>query len=178
MPRDQPKLCIIDEAWQLLAGGASGDFVESGYRRARKYNGAFLTATQSMQDYNISVASKAALTNADWIFLLGQKPESVQAMIEQKKILVDDDMKKLLLSVHTEQGYFSEVFISAGDMGWGIGRIMLDPYSLLMSSSKADDFAAVKHYREAGYSLPQALEAVLADRGYPDFEHPRERIVA
>jgi conjugal transfer ATP-binding protein TraC len=178
MPRNQPKLCIIDEAWQLLAGGASGDFVESGYRRARKYNGAFLTATQSMQDYDISIASKAALTNADWIFLLGQKPESIQALIEHKKIMVDDYMRKLLHSVHTEQGHFSEVFISAGDMGQGIGRIMLDPYSLLMASSRADDFAAVKHYREAGYSLPQALEAVLADRGYPDFEHPRERIAA
>jgi conjugal transfer ATP-binding protein TraC len=178
MPRDQPKLCIIDEAWQLLAGGASGDFVESGYRRARKYGGAFLTATQSMQDYDISVASKAALTNADWIFLLGQKPESVQALIEQKKILVDDYMQKLLLSVHTEQGRFSEVFISAGDMGKGIGRILLDPYSLLMASSKAEDFEAVKRYREVGYSLPQALEAVLADRGYPGYEHPRERIAA
>jgi len=175
MPRHQPKLCIIDEAWQLLAGGASSDFIETGYRRARKYNGSFLTATQSMQDYEISAAAKAALINADWMFLLGQKPESVQALIEQKKLLIDEHMQRLLLSVHTEQGLFAEVFIKAGDMGQGIGRILLDPYSLLMASSKAEDFEAVKAYRGMGYSLPEALEAVLADRGYVEYTHPSKR---
>jgi len=179
MPRNQCKICIIDEAWQLLDGGSSGDFIAAGYRRARKYLGSFLTATQSMLDYDISPASKAAMTNADFLFLLSQKPESISALIEGKKLMVDDYMSKLLRSVHTQQGQFAEVFIKAGDMGQGIGRILLDPYSLLMASSMPADYTAVKAYRDAGYSLPNALDAVLADRGTPGFIHPlKERLLA
>lgn len=44
--RSQPKLVIIDEAWDLMVRGHSSKFIEAGYRRARKLNGAFFTGTQ------------------------------------------------------------------------------------------------------------------------------------
>jgi conjugal transfer ATP-binding protein TraC len=71
-PREQPKVVILDEAWDLLTGGQTGDFIEAGYRRARKYGGAFLTGTQGINDYYRSAASQAALENADWLFMLRQ----------------------------------------------------------------------------------------------------------
>jgi conjugal transfer ATP-binding protein TraC len=175
MSRSRRKFCLIDEAWQLLDGGATGDFIETGYRRARKYGGAFGTATQSMGDYDRSVAARAALDNADWLFLLAQKPESVEAMLAQKKLVIDDSMKKLLSSIHTRQGSYSEVYVRGGDMGFGVGRILLDPFTLLMMSSKAEDFEAVKAYREAGYPVNEAMEAVLADRQVEGFVHPAHR---
>ena len=78
--RDRKKIVIIDEAWDLLSGGATAEFIEAGYRRARKYKGAFMSATQGVDDYYRNPAAKAALDNSDWMFLLRQKPESIEMM--------------------------------------------------------------------------------------------------
>jgi conjugal transfer ATP-binding protein TraC len=168
LTRDQKKLCIIDEAWQLLQGGG-GDFIESGYRRARKYAGSFITGTQGVGDYFATPAAEAALANADWMFLLRQKPESVLALEKADRLVMDEHMKEMLLSVKTVSGVYSEVFVHAGQMGHGIGRVMLDPFSLLLVSSKAEDFEAVRAYRESGLPVEQAIEAVLRDRGLPGY---------
>ena len=166
--RDQKKICIIDEAWALLGGG-SGDFIETGYRRARKYGGAFLSGTQGVGDYFQSKAAEAALNNADWMFLLRQKPESIMALEKADRLVMGEGMKDMLLSVKTVQGAYAEVFVHAGQMGSGIGRILLDPFTLLLCSSKAEDFEAVMHYRSEGYNVRDAVEAVLADRGVPGY---------
>lgn len=170
--RDKPKLCLFDEAWQLLSGGNSSDFIESGYRRARKYGGSFCAATQSISDFELSRAAQAAMNNADWMFLLRQKPESVLALEKSDKLVLDEHTKKMLLSVKTVGGSYAEVFVHAGQLGTGIGRIIFDPYNLLMVSSKAEDFEAVRHYRKLGFSPQESLEAVLADRGVPGYTHP------
>jgi len=165
LTRDQTKLCIIDEAWALLSGGNSGTFIETGYRRARKYKGSFITGTQSIQDYSKSPAAEAALNNADWMFMLRQKPESIESLQKAGKLLLDEELKKMLLSVTTRHGAFSEVLIHCGQKGYGIGRVFLDPFSLLMTSSAADDFEAVNAYRRQGLPVTEAIESVLTDRG-------------
>lgn len=38
---ERRKLVVIDEAWDLMRGEHIGEFIEHGYRRARKYNSAF-----------------------------------------------------------------------------------------------------------------------------------------
>ena len=60
LPLEQTKLVVIDEAWDLMAEGSAGAFIESGYRRARKHNGSFVTATQSVADYLKSDTARAA----------------------------------------------------------------------------------------------------------------------
>lgn len=170
LSRHQKKVCIIDEAWSLLSGG-SGDFIETGYRRARKYMGSFLSGTQSVTDYYQSKAAEAALTNADWMFLMRQKAESVMALEKADRLVMDETMRDMLMSVKTVHGAFAEVFVHAGQMGSGIGRILLDPYTLLLCSSKAEDFEAVMDYRNKGATVRQAVESVLADRGVPGYKH-------
>ena len=175
--RERTKICIMDEAWSLLGGGNSGEFIENGYRRARKYKGSFIAATQGIGDFSISKAAEAAFNNADWMFLLRQKPESILALEKSDKLVIDKYMKDMLLSVKTVQGAYSEVFVHGGQMGCGIGRVLFDPFSLLLVSSKAEDFEAVNHYRQQGYSIVDALKQVLADRGVPGYER-KERIAA
>ena len=176
LSRDKPKVCIVDEAWQLLGSGGSGDFIESGYRRARKYNGSFLAATQSIADFAMSRSAEAAINNADWMFLLRQKPESILALEKTDKLVLDKHMKEMLLSVKTQAGQYSEVFVHGGQMGYGIGRVLFDPFSLLLVSSKAEDFEAVRLYREMGFNIKDALEEVLADRGTPGFTKKLQKV--
>ena len=162
--RDRKKIVIIDEAWDLLSGGATAEFIEAGYRRARKYKGAFMSATQGVDDYYRNPAAKAALDNSDWMFLLRQKTESIEMMDKLGQLTMDDAMKRLLQSLRTEHGAYSEIFIHS-PVGNGIGRLIVDPYSLLLFSSRAEDFNAINEKRAGGMDVSQAIDAVLRDRG-------------
>ncbi len=46
----------------------------------------------------------------------------------------------------------------------GIGRLIVDPYSLLLFSSRAEDFNAINAKRAAGMSVSAAIDAVLRER--------------
>ena len=72
-------------------------------------------------------------------------------------------MKRLLQSLRTEHGAYSEIFIHS-PIGNGIGRLIVDPYSLLLFSSRAEDFNAINEKRSAGMTVSQAIDAVLRDR--------------
>lgn len=164
-PREQPKVVIMDEAWDLLTGGSTGDFIEAGYRRARKYGGSFMTGTQGVDDYYRSPAATAALANADWMFLLRQKPESIQKIETGGSLAFTPHMLEMLRSLRTEQGAYSEVFVYGGQVGYGVGMLLLDPYSQLMGSANARDFEAVRAKLAQGMTMAAAVEAVLQDRG-------------
>lgn len=159
----QRKVVIIDEAWDLM-GGATGDFIEAGYRRARKYGGAFITGTQGIDDYYRNEASKAALNNADWIFMLRQKPESLAALEQNKRLVLTEGMRTMVASLHTEAGAYSEVFVHTS-VGHGIGRLVLDPYSLLLASTRSEDYVALHQKKAEGLDTDAAVRAVLKDRG-------------
>jgi len=159
--RGQRKICIIDEAWDLMSG--AGEFIETGYRRVRKYGGAFITATQSIGDYYKYDASLAAFENSDWLLLLRQKKESIEQLTESGRLKVDDAMKRSLMSLKTSHGEFSEVYVYSA-CGSGIGRLIVGPFSTLLYSSKAEDFARIKALTGQGMNVADAVEHVLRER--------------
>jgi conjugal transfer ATP-binding protein TraC len=157
------KLVLLDEAWDLLKVGGSAEFIEGMYRRIRKTGGACATATQSIQDYS-SPAGQAALANADCMFLLRQKPESIEYLIESKKIVLDEYQLELLRSV-TKTDDYSECYVRIGDHPGTVGRLIVDAYSKFIYSTKPTDRAAINAYRGQGFSLADAIQKVMADRG-------------
>lgn len=161
--RSRRKLVIIDESWDLMGTGTSGSFIEAGYRRARKYGGAFGTITQSVDDYYKNEATKAAINNADWLFLLRQKPENIERLGKEGKLSLDEWLKRQLTSVSTEHGHFSEIYIHS-PMGSGLGRLLLDPFSMLVYSTRAEDYEAIKRLREQGLSVSEAIERLVIER--------------
>ena len=161
--RSRRKLVIIDESWDLMGSGSSGSFIEAGYRRARKYGGAFGTITQSVDDYYKNEATKAAINNADWLFLLRQKAENIERLGKEGKLSLDEWLKRQLGSVSTEHGNFSEIYIHS-PMGSGLGRLLLDPFSMLVYSTRAEDYEAIKRLRDQGLSVTEAIEQLVVQR--------------
>ena len=169
LARDRKKLLMIDELKQQLGDIGSDDpvkaaVVEEAARRARKYGGALGTATQSADDYYGSAQMEAAFNCSDWVFLLRQKPESVALLRQKGRMVMDDGKARLLNSLRTEPGCFSEVFI-ASPVGEGIGRLLLDPATHLTFSNKLEDNAPIDELRAQGYSIDEAITEVLRRRG-------------
>jgi len=158
--RNQRKLCIIDEAWRLMGQGNAGQFIEQGYRTARKFGGAFMTITQGIDDYFKSGTSKAALDNADWVFLLRQKGESIKAAENSDRLMLDEPLRKLLTSVDTQQGKYSEIAI-LGPGGTAVGRLVVDPFTEKLYSTRAEEYTAIESMQRQGMSLVDAIERLV-----------------
>ena len=157
--RSVAKICIIDEAWRLMSRGAAADFIEEGYRTARKFGGAFMTITQSINDYYQSAVSRAALENADWRFYLRMKPEQIQMAEREGRFSFGEHGVELMKSVHTKAGQYSEILIESPD-GMAIGRLVVDPFAEKLYSTKHDDYTAIAALQQQGYSLIDAVEHV------------------
>ena len=152
---------FIDEAWDLLHGASTGDFVEGVARRARKYLGNLVTGTQGIDDYYKNPAAKACLDNSDFTVYLAQKPESILQAIDAKKI-VGDAMERNLRSLKMVEGAYSEMMIVGPEYAH-IGRLVLDPWSVALYSSKGEDFARIKEAMAAGQTLEEAIDLAAAD---------------
>ncbi len=174
--RKTPISLLIDEAWDLLHGEGSSAFIEGLARRARKYGGNIITGTQSVNDYYKTSATLAAFENTDWIVLLAQKKESVEMLAQTKKVAMDESLKQALISLRMSDHQYSEALIY-GPRGYAVGRLILDPYSIALYSSKAADWAKINDLIEQGYALPDALEQIAEEKSKnrkAKFLHPAD----
>lgn len=162
--RDRPKCVIIDEAWSLLTSGNVASFIETGFRRFRKYGGAAIVVTQSVQDLYQSKTGEAISRNSANTYLLGQKSSDIKDLEKQERLPLGKGGYQLLRSVHTIPGVYSEIFFIT-EYGSGIGRLIVDPFSQLLYSTKPDDVSAIQNKRDVGFPVEQAITEVLKDRG-------------
>jgi len=158
--RDQRKILIIDEAWDLLAKGNIAKFIETGYRRFRKYNGAAITITQSLNDLYGSPSGVAIAENSANLYLLYQKPETIESIKRQNRLMIGDGGYTFLKSVHTVTGQYSEIFFVTS-YGVGIGRLMVDKYTKLLYSTHPDDIKKISERTHRGMTTAEAIEDIL-----------------
>ena len=160
--RGKKKLAIIDEAWDLLGGQSTADFISHGYRRARKYNGAFISITQSLLDfYRAGSVGEAIIENSAWMLMLRQKGESLEEIKKGGKLLISGYFSELVESLVTVPGKYSEVFIYGGEQGMGLGRFVVDPFSYWLYTTKADEVSLLNRFIKEGLSLEGAIEKCI-----------------
>ena len=169
LTRNRRKLLIIDELKQQLGEAGADDpvkavVIEEAARRARKYGGALITATQSADDYFGSVQMEAALNCSDWMFLLRQKAESIEMLQRKGRLPLDEAKKRLLQSLRVEPGSFAELYITS-PVGEGVARSILDPATHLLFSNKLEDNAPLDALRAQGLSIDDAITELLRQRG-------------
>lgn len=163
--RSQKKIVMIDEGWDLLKEGQSVKFMEHAYRKFRKYNGSMIIATQSLNDlYSSADAGKAIAENSAFYFLLRQKPETVEQVKQEKRLDMGEGGYKMLKSVNTVAGAFSELFVKSG-AGSGVGRLIVSDFQKLLYSTTPEDLQAINNYVARGLNYTQAINKVLIDRG-------------
>ena len=46
----------------------------------------------------------------------------------------------------------------------GLGRLLLDPFSMLVYSTRAEDYEAIKRLRDQGLSVADAIEQLVTQR--------------
>lgn len=161
--RQRATYLVLDEAWDLLRARQAGVFIETAARRFRKYKGSLVVGTQSVHDFYASPGAQAAFDNSDWLCMLSQKKESIEQLKKSDRLVVDPGMEEMLNSLKTESGAYAEVMIR-GAHGYAIGRLVLDPFSNKLYTTKADEFAAIQHRVEAGQTLLEALEDLSRER--------------
>jgi len=154
--RKTPSCLILDEAWDMLRGAQSGIFIETAARRLRKYFGGLIVGTQSVNDFYATPGAQAAFDNADWMCLLSQKDESIKLLKNSDRLAMDPAMERTLRSLRTEQGQYAEIMIK-GPKGFAVGRLLLDSFSKVLYSTKAEEFSAVQTLVDQGSSLKDAI---------------------
>lgn len=155
-PRSIPKLMLIDEAWDLLSDPKSGKFIETAYRRIRKYFGAAGIITQSFKDSSLSPAASAAFDNAPWKFVLKQSGPSVDYAKKNGLLGTDDEfLFDMISGVQPGPGY-SEVYIQH-ETGSGLFRFVVDKFSYFAYSTNARDLARLEALKQKGVPAEEAF---------------------
>lgn len=163
--RDRPKIIIIDEAWDLLRDGDIAKFIETGYRRFRKYGGSAITVTQSINDLYSSEVGCAIAENSSNMYLLGQKAETVETLARNGRLPLSDSEYELLKSVHTVSGVYSEIFLIT-ERGNGIGRLVVDDFRKLLYSTNPREVNAIDNLLAKGYTLTEAISYLINEQSH------------
>lgn len=157
--RTQMKLLVIDEGWDLLAKANIAKFIETGYRRFRKYRGAAIVVTQSLNDLYGSPSGVAIAENSANLFLLGQKAETIEGIRRDNRLMIGDGGFEYLKSVKTIAGSYSEIFFKTNN-GIGIGRLMVDRYTSLLYSTHPKDLEQISNLTQTGMTTAEAISAL------------------
>jgi conjugal transfer ATP-binding protein TraC len=162
--RSRPKLVIIDEAWDLLASTSVGSFINDAYRRFRKYGASAIVIMQSVADLYENPVGRAIAENSPNMYLLGQKADTIEGLKRDARLPIAEAGYDLLKSVHTIAGVYSEIFCIT-QRGAGIGRLIVDPFRMLMYSTKHTDVADIQRKSAEGLDVAAAIRALLSERG-------------
>jgi conjugal transfer ATP-binding protein TraC len=159
--RERRTSLIIDEAWRLLRHDAIKGFIEGVARRARKYDGSLIVATQSISDFEEKKSSAAAavLSQSDWRVLLSAERKDDKILKEQ--LAMKDGEIKIACHLKGDKGKYSEFMIRHSSDSWFIGRLVLDPFSAKLLSSKAEDVVFIKEQIKQGHSIEEAVERLI-----------------
>lgn len=159
--RKTPFYICIDEAWDLLRGNQTGVFIETLARRLRKYHGSLIIGTQGIEDFYATPGAQAAFENSDWTCLLSSKKSSISLLVDSGKLKISEYQQRAMESVTTRQGEYSEVMICDSNGGYSISRLILDPFSQLLYSTKAQEYARLKELQSKGLSIAESINHMV-----------------
>jgi conjugal transfer ATP-binding protein TraC len=159
--RERRTSLIIDEAWRLLKHPAMKGFIAGIARRARKYDGCLIVATQTMSDFDKSESEAAAtvLSQSTWRVILSVDDSDYDIL--KHKLGMSDAEIDIAKSMSGLKGAYSEFMIRHVSGNWQIGRLLLDRFSAKLYSTTASDVREIKNLQQEGSTVVEAIERLL-----------------
>ncbi|HDM8071945.1 type IV secretion system protein TraC [Vibrio harveyi] len=157
--RSTPKLCIIEEAWSLLSGAneQAREFINTGYRTARKFGGAFCTVTQGIEDFFSSEEAKACYNNSD-IHIILRQGEGFDKYLAQNPTAFTPYEQRIIKSFEKSStaGYSCARIKAGGHVTYH--RFFASPVKRAMFSTEPKEFEYCENLYKQGMSLEEAIE--------------------
>ena len=72
-------------------------------------------------------------------------------------------MLSLLRTIKMSPGKYGEALI-VSDSGYAVGRLILDPFSTLLYSTKAEEFNAVENLVKQGIPVDEAIDQLIDEK--------------
>lgn len=166
--RNIPFAIIIDEAWKMLKGKESGQFIEAATRTARKYKGSIIVGTQNLSDFFKAdcPAATDAWNTSTWKCILQQESDVFDALKHHPQLAsyVDSEFQlKLLKSIRPHTPYYSEVGLYGGGLRGVVCRLIVDPFARLLYSTNPSEYERINAFRLQGYSVEESVNKVLQE---------------
>ena len=155
------KRCIIDEAWRFLTAGSNpiaANFIEQGFRTARKHNGGFGVITQYLADTEKTIQGQAIAASSDIKIIMRQG--NFKDYVNAYPTRFSPYQQQMIESFGDVKGEgFSNLMVEAGNT-YSFHRYFADPYSRILFSSSGDEFGAVETLCHQGVALEEAIAQV------------------
>jgi conjugal transfer ATP-binding protein TraC len=157
--RNIKKRCIIDEAWRFLTEGANpiaANFIEQGFRTARKHRGGFGVITQYLMDSEKTLQGQAIAASSDIKIIMRQGNFKDYLKHNPNRF---SELQQTVISnfPDAKNAGFASFMLEAGNYH-GFYRYYACPKTRLLFSSAGDDFAKIKALKEQGLSISAILE--------------------
>lgn len=156
--RSTPKMCIIEEAWSLMAGSnaQAQEFINTGYRTARKFGGSFCTVTQGIEDFYSTPEALAAFNNSD-IHITLRQGSGLDKFIKEnpEHFSAYEQFVLKSFSASSTAGY-SSVMLKAGGRTT-FHRLFADPFTRACLSTEPHEAQYCETLMKQGIDVMDAI---------------------
>lgn len=155
------KRCLLDEAWRFLTEGSNpiaANFIEQGFRTARKYNGGFTVSTQYLADTDKTIQGQAIAASSDIKIIMRQG--NFQKYVSNHPDVFNPLQIKMIESFGEAKGAgFSNMMIQYGN-AYTFHRYFADPFTRVLFSSSGQEFADIEALCKEGMAIEEAVTQI------------------
>ena len=125
-------------------------------------------ATQGFEDIydskgGLSPAGKVIIANSPWKFFLTQTETSLNMLFQSKVFNFDELDKKVLRSIHTHKGEYSEIFVITPNELKIPNRLIMNKFFYYVTTTDPSDKAKIKRYIDMGFDYITAIKKVVEE---------------
>ncbi|WP_390241759.1 type IV secretion system protein TraC [Vibrio sp. R78045] len=156
--RSTPKMCIIEEAWSLMAGSnaQAQEFINTGYRTARKFGGSFCTVTQGIEDFYSTPEAIAAYNNSDIHITLRQGSGLAKFIKDNPEHFSPYEQFVIKSFEKSSVAGYSSVMLKTGGVTT-FHRLFADPFTRACLSTEPHEFEYCENLTNQGIPLMEAV---------------------